>query len=653
VTFAHGFETVLDEIRAGRLTARAEVVRTLLRAADVLSDLVRAARDSVDLGSGWRELLAELETIAHEPAQGQPDSGDDSDDFGFSPILIAIRMEEGPDASDQPDDLLIDFRPRRSFFAKAHDPLPVLRELAGLGEAEVTCVTDDLPLLDDFEPEQCYLAWSIRLRGVPEPAVRESFEFIDEDCDLFIQRPEPVRLDEPPPVNRDPLVAPVALPLGATAVEEPPASAAPLSRPSGAEAVPADAAPPQTIRVDLDRVDRLINVVGELVINQAMLVQGVSEAGLAGRPAVASGLDGLKHLTREIQESVMAIRAQPVKPLFQRMGRIVREVAGATGKVVRLRTEGESTEVDKTVVERLADPLTHLIRNAIDHGIETPERRLSAGKSAEGTVRLLAAHRSGRVVIEVSDDGGGINRARVRETAERKGLIPADAQLTEAEIDNLLFLPGFSTASVVSDISGRGVGMDVVKRSIQALGGRLTVASRPGLGSSFTMSLPLTLAVLDGMVVTVAGQTLVVPLNNVLETLRTKPGDLLGLGTGARVLSMRGAFVPVHDVGTELGFDGGFQEAAGDADRRVAVLVETGDGTRAALLIDAIQDQRQVVIKSLEANYGQVPGVAAATILGDGRVALILDVDALLANMSGSAMAIPSAADRSDASFFL
>jgi two-component system chemotaxis sensor kinase CheA len=381
-----------------------------------------------------------------------------------------------------------------------------------------------------------------------------------------------------------------------------------------------------TIRVEFDRVDRLINLVGELVINQAMLSQRVIEANFAGSSSVVIGLEELEQLTREIQESVMAIRAQPVKPLFQRMSRIVREVADATGKEVRLKTEGEATEVDKTVVERLAEPLTHMIRNAVDHGVESPEARLAAGKPAEGVVRLTAAHRSGRIVIEISDDGAGINRPKVRESAIKKGLIPADAQLSDSDIDNLLFLPGFSTASTISNISGRGVGMDVVKRSIQALGGRMSISSRPGLGSTFSMSLPLTLAVLDGMAVSVAGQTLVVPLTAIVETLKPKKSDIHALGAEGRVMSIRDTFVPLIDVGTQLGF----RETATQPENSVAILVETGDGARNALLVDSIQDQRQVVIKSLEANYGTVAGIAAATILGDGRVALILDVDALV-----------------------
>ena len=403
-----------------------------------------------------------------------------------------------------------------------------------------------------------------------------------------------------------------------------PVAAAAPGRP--AAAATAVSAPAATIRVDLERVDRLIDLVGELVINQAVLAQRATESGLARNTDVAMGLDDLEQLTREIQDSVMAIRAQPVKSVFQRMPRLVREVAAAVGKDVRLVTEGENTEVDKTVIEKLSDPITHMIRNAIDHGLESSEKRVAAGKPAEGQVKLAAFHRSGRIVIEVSDDGAGINRPRVKDIAISKGLVDPAAQLSDDETDNLIFLPGFSTASAVSDISGRGVGMDVVKRSLQTLGGRISINSTPGKGSTFTMSLPLTLAVLDGMVVSAAGQTLIAPLSTIIETLQPKASEVRPIGPAAWLMSIRDSFVPLIDVGMALGY----RTEPVDPANCVALLVEEG-ATRAALLVDAIQGQRQVVIKSLEANYRHVVGIAAATILGDGRVALILDVDAIMA----------------------
>ncbi|MCI4654650.1 chemotaxis protein CheA, partial [Sphingomonas aquatilis] len=384
---------------------------------------------------------------------------------------------------------------------------------------------------------------------------------------------------------------------------------------------PAAAPPAQTIRVDLDKLDRLVNLVGELVITQAMLAQRLSEHGAGG----ISELTDLDHLTRELQESTMAIRAQPMKTVFSRVPRIIRELEVETGKRVRLDIVGEMTEVDKTVVERIGEPLTHLIRNAVDHGLETPADRLAAGKPEEGVVTLSAAHHSGRIVITVADDGRGIDRKRVRAKAIERGIITADAILNEEEIDNLIFAPGFSTAATVSNISGRGVGMDVVRKNVQALGGRIGITSTLGSGSTFALSLPLTLAVLDGMIVTVGDQTFVIPLGHIVESLRPDEDGVKVLGPTASLLDVRGSYVPVHRVAEQLGIHG----AQTNPEDAVLIVVESDHG-QAVLMVDSIQDQRQVVVKSLEANYEAIPGLAGATILGDGRVALILDVDALI-----------------------
>jgi two-component system chemotaxis sensor kinase CheA len=381
-----------------------------------------------------------------------------------------------------------------------------------------------------------------------------------------------------------------------------------------------------TVRVDLDRIERLVNLVGELVINQAMLSQSFAEAGLATDGKIASGLDEFLQLTRDIQDSVMMIRAQPVKSLFQRLGRIVRESSDAAGKTARLVTEGEATEIDKTMIERLSDPLTHMIRNAVDHGLETAEKRRLAGKPPEGTITVSAGHRSGRVVIEVRDDGAGINRSRVQAVAEERGLIPPGLTLTDGEIDNLLFLPGFSTAGQISKLSGRGVGMDVVRNAITTLGGRIAINSEAGRGTSFSISLPLTLAVLDGMVVEAGGETLVVPLSAIVETLTLRNEDITRIGPSALAVRVRESFVPLLDLALLLGYGSG---KPGYEDT-IALLISHDDGTRAALVVDRIVDQRQVVIKGLEDSYGRVPGVAAATILGDGRIALILDPSDLM-----------------------
>jgi len=674
VRFAHVFETLMDELRAGRKPCDAITIKTLLRASDVLADHIQAAQGLIPPVDEARSaaLVAEMQVLTHG-GEAPVEVEEDEDDFGFTPMAFDMALDEpaplpiadlGADAPSV--GWRIVFKPMGRMYVNANETSLLLRELGRLGPVTVVVDDSETPTLDALSIEDGCLTWTVDLAAaVDEAAVREVFDFVESDCDLTITplgaggdelaafEDEPAAvlpasddLDiaallakaagaaaEPAaevvpfaPLELEPAPAPIA---AAPAVEP---AAAPVAAPVAATPAPASApvAPaPVTIRVDLDRVDRLINVVGELVIQQAMLSQRVLESGLARSSGIALGLEDLELLTREIQDSVMAIRAQPVKSVFQRMPRLVREVADMVSKQVRLVTAGEDTEVDKTVVERLAEPITHMLRNAIDHGLETPEERVAAGKPAEGAVRLAALHRSGRIVIEISDDGRGINRERVKKIAVDKGLIAADAPLTDEQIDNLIFAPGFSTAAVVSDISGRGVGMDVVKRSIQALGGRISISSVPGKGSTFTLSLPLTLAVLDGMVVAAAEQTLIAPLPAIVESLTPQAIDLHFVGGVDPVIRFRDRFLPLIDVALIMGF----REQPMNPTEGVAVVVETEGGQQAALLFDAIQGQRQVVIKSLETNYQQVEGVAAATILGDGRVALILDVDVLVTDM--------------------
>jgi two-component system, chemotaxis family, sensor kinase CheA len=682
VRFAHVFETLMDELRAGRKPCDAITIKTLLRASDVLADHIQAAQGLIPPVDEARSaaLVAEMQVLTHG-GEAPVEVEEDEDDFGFTPMAFDMALDEpaplpiadlGADAPSV--GWRIVFKPMGRMYVNANETSLLLRELGRLGPVTVVVDDSETPTLDALPIEDGCLTWTVDLAAaVDEAAVREVFDFVESDCDLTITplgaggATDIVAFDDEPaavlpasddldiaallakaagaaaepaaevvpfaPLELEPAPAPIA---AAPAVEP---AAAPVAAPVAATPAPVAATPapasapvapaPVTIRVDLDRVDRLINVVGELVIQQAMLSQRVLESGLARSSGIALGLEDLELLTREIQDSVMAIRAQPVKSVFQRMPRLVREVADMVSKQVRLVTAGEDTEVDKTVVERLAEPITHMLRNAIDHGLETPDERVAAGKPAEGTVRLAALHRSGRIVIEISDDGRGINRERVKKIAVDKGLIAADAPLTDEQIDNLIFAPGFSTAAVVSDISGRGVGMDVVKRSIQALGGRISISSVPGKGSTFTLSLPLTLAVLDGMVVAAAEQTLIAPLPAIVESLTPQAVDLHFVGGVDPVIRFRDRFLPLIDVALIMGF----REQPMNPTEGVAVVVETEGGQQAALLFDAIQGQRQVVIKSLETNYQQVEGVAAATILGDGRVALILDVDVLVTDM--------------------
>jgi two-component system chemotaxis sensor kinase CheA len=690
VSFAHVFETTLDCVRSNKLEPTQDVLKVMLKSADVLADLTNAARDggSVDEARS-RTLIRELEALANgevpaateapaaKPAAAAPKAAAPApvvekpavNDEGFQPIPFSFGdFDDEPAVQHYVPTCEILFKPKKDLYAKGNEAVLLLRDVSRLGEMSVYCDMDSLPTLDKMNPEEAYFSWKISVTTEKgEDGVRSVFEFAEWDCDLDIRtieddvvgeaveeeelpmQPVPFDLsilDDSGPAIEEPAIiegdaaAAVAAAETATKVAQVAsraadnkAAAAAASAASAAQASQAAAAG-QTIRVDLDRVDRLINLVGELVINQAMLSQSVVENDNNGTSSINMGLEELQQLTREIQDSVMAIRAQPVKPVFQRMARTVREIADITGKSVRLITEGENTEVDKTVIDKLAEPLTHMIRNAVDHGLEMPEKREALGKNPEGTVRLTAKHRSGRIVIELADDGAGINREKVRQKAIDNDLIAADANLSDEEIDNLIFHAGFSTADKVSDLSGRGVGMDVVKRSIQALGGRISISSKPGQGSVFTMSLPLTLAVLDGMVVTVAGQTLVVPLTAIVETLQPEASAIHSFGASQRLISIRNSFCPLVDVGRILNF----RATQANPIEGVALLVESEGGGQRALMVDAIQGQRQVVIKSLEANYTHVPGIAAATILGDGRVALILDVDAVVAASRGQSL---------------
>ncbi|WP_105381443.1 chemotaxis protein CheA [Neorhizobium alkalisoli] len=694
VAFAHVFETTLDCVRSGKLEPGQDVLKVMLKSADVLADLVSSSRDggSVD-ESRTRGLVKELEALAHgelpsasghdapkpaaKPAAAaapapKAETPKPTDDSGFQPIPFTFDgfgQEEEPVIEGSTYEVV--FKPRRELYSKGNEAALLLRDLSRVGEMSIACDTDALPDLDKMDPEESYFSWKISVKTTKsEDDIRIVFEFAEWDCDLEVKFADEASSDEEQPMRPVPFdlsilddapsaedddkqaehgadqtvaeavsaaetATSVAKAAGAAArAAERKESAAAAAAAAQNNAAAAAASAGQTIRVDLDRVDRLINLVGELVINQAMLSQSVIENDATGTSSINMGLEELQQLTREIQDSVMAIRAQPVKPVFQRMSRIVREVADMVGKQIRLVTEGENTEVDKTVIDKLAEPLTHMIRNAVDHGIESPEKREAAGKNPEGTIKLTAKHRSGRILIELQDDGAGINRERVRQKAIDNDIIAADANLSDDEIDNLIFMAGFSTADKISDISGRGVGMDVVKRSIQALGGRISISSRPGFGSTFTMSLPLTLAVLDGMVVTVAGQTLVVPLTAIVETLQPEASAIHSFGASQRLISIRNSFCPLVDVGRVLNY----RSTQANPVEGVALLVESEGGGQRALMVDAIQGQRQVVIKSLEANYTHVPGIAAATILGDGRVALILDVDAVVAASRGQSL---------------
>lgn len=640
--FTHTFETLLSDVRDGTVAVTEPLVDLMLRALDTLSDHVEAARDggaapddaalledltsaqAANAGAANTSAPAQAAQVpepepAHEAEMGDADNGGD---FDLDSLLDSLADDFAPAQVDEPAPdigVVVKLRPHAGALANGGEPLLLLRDLAALGAQCISCDVTAVPSLDALDPACGYLGWSFAVpASVPESAVRDVFDFVGDDCGLVFGADSAMPEAQLP----QPVVAPVPSSARPSAAPEP-ASEAATAEAQGAAPLPG-AGGGQTIRIELAKLDRLIDTVGELVIAQAMVAQRIGSAG----SNLGEELALIEALTREIQESAMAIRAQPIGSVFSRVPRILRELTASTGKQVRLEVFGEATELDKTVIERLGEPLTHLIRNAVDHGIESIDERTAAGKSAEGTLWLSAEQRSGRILIRIADNGRGIDRKRVLAKAVEKGLVAPDSQLSNEEIDALIFAPGFSTAQIVSNISGRGVGMDVVRQNVKDLGGRIGIESVEGKGTTFTLTLPLTLAISDGMIVRVGDQMLVVPLAHVVESLRPAPGDVTALGSRRHMLNVRGRFIPVVAVAAAIGAC----DEPPSPETGVLIVVDTEATGQAALLVDDICDQRQFVIKSLDSNYRTVEGVAGATILGeDGRVALILDVDGLVA----------------------
>lgn len=615
VSFAHKFETVLDELRSENIERDQPLVQTMLRAADHLAHLVEAARVEGEINSArGEELLAELDSYI-DPVDPN------AEEITFQPMMLNLI---DLDAQLQLEDKIqIRFQPFEKLYQNGHDPLFLIDSLREKGDLNVEIEMGSLVPFDQYTPTKPNLVFLLTFTAEDAQKIAEGiFEFVEGICVLEISTLLEEHAPELPLLEEE--VEIIGEPADVISIEAHKENTKPELKPAGSPKAEAPAAQ-ATLRVELEKVDRLINTVGELIINQAMISQRIEQLELPSDSALDADMADYKMLSRELQEGVMSIRAQPVKSLFQRMARITREAGDAIGKPVRLATRGENTEVDKTVIERLADPLTHMIRNAVDHGLEKSADRLAVGKPEIGEISLSASHKSGNVLIEVADDGAGLNRDRILDIAIKKGLIARDVELTDQEIDKLLFLPGFSTSEEVSKLSGRGVGMDVVRMAVQALGGRITISSTPGKGTVFSIVLPLTLAVMDGIVIQVADETMVVPITAVIETLRPKPTEIHQLANGQKLLSVRGDYIPIISIRERLGLSVG----AAETDEQVLVLIESADHARCALSVDAIHDQRQVVIKSVGGNYGQIPGVSAATILGTGKIALILDTDQL------------------------
>lgn len=598
VAFAHILETLLDLLRAGHRVIDPEIGTLLLRGTDTLSDLVEGAKSEQEPAAGFEDEVAAL---LHEAAR--------TDGTGATTPAVPVPNAQLP-GTESLRRYDIRFVPHSEMFQRANEPLLLIRALKRLGDVSIQADLGRLPPFGSIEAETAYLSWYIQIEtAAPRADIEEVFDFVTDDCDLTIAE-QPLPGAAPTPETAGPSTEDAIA--GSVRGQTPPRS-------EGTSTA-------QSIRVDVEKVDRVINLVGELVINQAVLTRLGQEIPPDLCPALLNGIETLSQQLRELQEGVMSMRAQPVKSVFSRMPRLLRELAGQLGKEVRLVVTGEGTEIDKTVIEQLADPLTHLLRNALDHGIELPGERIAQGKPGYGTIHLGAGHRSGRIVIEISDDGRGIDRERVLKIARERGLVAPTAVLSDEEIDNLIFVPGFSTASKVSNISGRGVGMDVVRRNIQALGGRITVESRRGNGSRFVLSLPLTLAVLDGMVVAVGAESYVVPLTSIVESLRPKPADIHTVVGRGDVLSIRGEYLPLVYLHRRFAVP----DAVTDPSQGIVVIVESDGDQRIGIVVDELVGQQQVVVKSLEVNYDAVDGVSGATILGTGRVALILDLARLV-----------------------
>lgn len=623
--FTHSLENLLDRMRSLEMLATDEVIGTLLRSVDVLRSLLDADPNA-NPDAAMPADAVEVEARINALMPGEP--------VPAEAVLPTSTQQDAPQPEEDGREIVlynVEFRPDREMFSSGTNPITLLRNLAALGT--VSCChlhTEELPALADLDPEQCYLSWTVELASVcAVEELREVFEFVEHLAEIRIQcidaskqaddLPAPALTMEPVP---NLAVAPVTA--------RPAAAAASMT----AVKKPASGGESSSIRVAIDKVDRLIDLVGELVIAHVMTAQMVEDFEPSCLPKLREAVAAMERNTRELHERVMGIRMLPIGTLFQRYTRTVYDIAQATGKQIRLETDGEETEIDKSMLELLGDPLTHLIRNSADHGIEAPATRLAEGKAEEGLVTLKAFHRSGRIVVEISDDGKGIDLEFVRRKAVERGMIGSEAQMSDEQLRMLIFEPGFSTKEEISDLSGRGVGMDVVKRNVQQLNGTVSVASEKGCGTTVTIELPLTLAILEGLLVRVADRTLVLPLLSVIETVPLRDEQIVRVAEQGEVVVIRGLSIPLLRLSRFLSITEETEStelSVGETgNRRLAVIVEAGS-RKVGLVVDELLGQQQVVVKSLERNLHRIDGLMGATILGDGCVAPIVDVTGLAA----------------------
>lgn len=620
--FTHVMETLLDQMREGEREVTKAALNLLLESGDVLRDMLEAARDGGTFDAERASAIqSRLEAMLGEDSRAGANSVEHSD------------------AGEHHIGWKIVFKPYPELLKTGNDPVRMFRELAELGELQVEVLTGALPAFTDFDPEECHLAWNLKLFGsVEREQLDEIFEWVDGDCDLSM---EPLSIAQEDRALPD------------TAVAETDSEQATVQSEAPAPVKATDPGPERrqvedrrkgdrraaggsdsSIRVSIKKIDELINMVGELVITQSMLGQvgggEVDEFDVSMLEKLRDGLSQLERNTRELQESVMKIRMLPISFSFNRFPRLVHDLSSKLGKKIDLKISGEGTELDKTVMEKIGDPLVHLVRNSLDHGIEMPQQRVAKGKPETGQVHLNAFHQGGNIVIEISDDGAGLPTGKILAKARERALVGEGDTLSREKILELIFEPGFSTAEQISDVSGRGVGMDVVRRNIKDLGGAIEVRSEPDEGTVFTIRLPLTLAILDGQLLNVGDETFVMPLISIVESLQVDTTLINSVAGTAEMYKLREDYVPIvrlYDIFS-------IAPKTTRLDEALLVVVEH-EGQKIGLMVDELLGQQQVVIKSLETNYKRIEGLSGATILGDGTVALILDVGGLI-DLSGS-----------------
>ena len=611
--FTHVLESVLDRLRHGELAISFAMVDVFLRACDVLKAQLTAYRSGASAADvSARQSTEELEALQRAESTAPP-AGSLSATAPVWSYRIELQLPDGPERAQHYDAL-------HAALAEM-GPLDVPADQDAASPAwqftlETSASEESLRDLLGFvvdEPAAVAITASAAVRA-PEPQADEAFGF-------FTDNP-----GAPPEAPAEPFGFFTDAP-GAPAAASPPAAGKSAASAAAKET-------DSTIRVSLAKVDQLINLVGEMVIAQARLERISGELDHAAFHDLQQTVAQMQHNMRDLQQGVMSIRMLPLRFVFDRFPRMVRELATTLGKNVRLQTSGDETVLDKILIEQLADPLTHLVRNAIDHGIESPERRLAAGKNAEGTISLRAWHQGGEVVVEIGDDGGGLDKERILKKAAEVGL-PCSPDMPPREIWQLIFAPGFSTAAAVTDLSGRGVGMDVVLKNVTRIGGRVDIDSEAGRGTKVTIRLPLTLAILDGLSVIVGGEIYLIPLTNIIESLQPAPDAIRHLAGGGRIISVRDEYFPIVTLSDVMPPRG---TPAPRSDEGILVLLEAGNG-RVALLVDALEGQHQVVIKSLETNFRHVSGVSGATVMGNGRVALIIDVASFVRHAGARAVA--------------